>query len=107
MTAPVKNTGSVAGREVLQVYVTPSSSTKLTHPLRTLRGYAKTKELAPGESVEVVVSLDKYALSYWCTVENRWKIEKGIYGIVAGACAEDTQLAAQVEVAQTTYWDGL
>jgi hypothetical protein len=44
-TVTVKNTGQVTGSEVVQIYVTPSSTTKLTHPVRSLRGYAKAKDL--------------------------------------------------------------
>lgn len=92
---------------MVQIYVTASSTSKLTHPARALRGYTKSKEIQPGESVEVTVELDKYALSYWCVVENRWKVEKGVYGVVVGAGAEDVQLMAEVKVEDEIYWDGL
>ena len=106
-TVTVKNTGNVTGSEIVQVYVTPSSSTKLTHPVRSLRGFAKAKDIKPGESVKVDVKMDKYALSYWCTVENRWKIEKGTYGVIVGASAESIDLQGEVVVPKETYWDGL
>jgi beta-glucosidase len=87
--------------------VTPSSTAKLTHPLWSLRGYGKARDLAPGDSVDVQVNLDKYALSYWCTMENRWKIEKGEYGVLVGASSEDIKISANVEVAKDIFWEGI
>lgn len=106
-TVKVENTGSIKGSEVVQIYVTPSSTTGLTHPVRKLAGYNKAYDLAPGQCVEVEVVLDKYALSYWCILENRWKVEKGLYGIVVGAGADDVKLTAHIEVAKEQFWDGL
>jgi beta-glucosidase len=65
-----------------------SSTTKLTHPLRRLSEYNKAHDIAPEISVEAEVKLDKYALSYWCVSGSRWKIEKGIYGVIVGDGAE-------------------
>lgn len=103
----VENTGPVVGSEVVQIYVTPSSTTKLTHPMRSLKGFTKVKDVNPGQSVVVEVKLDKYALSYWCTVEGRWKIEKGTYHVIVGANAEDVKMTAMVDVTHEAYWDGL
>ncbi|KAG8854733.1 hypothetical protein FRB91_003186 [Serendipita sp. 411] len=106
-TVKVENTGPVIGSEVVQVYVTPSSSTKLTHPVRSLRGYTKAHNIPPGGSTTVKVHLDKYALSYWCIVENRWKIEKGKYTVIIGTCAEDTVLSQDIVLEKESFWDGL
>lgn len=103
----VENTGRVKGSEVVQIYVTPSSTTKLMHPVRRLAGYNKAHNIAPGTSVRVDVRLDKYALSYWCVLENRWKIEKGVYGVAVCAGADDVCLTAQVEITREKFWDGL
>lgn len=51
------NTGNVTGSEVVQVYVTPSWTTKLAHPIRSLCGYAKAKDL---KSIDVDVKMDNY-----------------------------------------------
>ncbi|KAG8833577.1 hypothetical protein FRC17_010401 [Serendipita sp. 399] len=107
VTVKVQNTGSVVGSEVAQVYVTPSSTTQLTHPVRSLRGYAKARDIPPGGSTVVDVQLDKYALSYWCIVENRWKVERGSYTVIIGTCAEDVILSQDILVERETFWDGL
>ena len=58
----VSNTGKVAGKEVVQVYVSPAQG-KLGRPVKELVGFAKTKELAPGEAdtVEVIVPYRSFA----------------------------------------------
>ncbi|KAG8814210.1 hypothetical protein FRC17_001247 [Serendipita sp. 399] len=106
-TVTVKNSGNVKGSEVVQIYLTPSSSTQLTHPVRSLRGFAKVRDLNPGESAKAEVKLDKYALSYWCVVEKRWKIEKGTYTVVLGKDSETVLLQAELVVPKQVYWDGL
>lgn len=106
-TVKVTNTGAVAGSEIVQIYVTPCSTTQLTHPIRSLRGFGKARDLKPGDSVDVEVKLNKYALSYWCTVESRWKIEKGTYSVIVGSSAESVDLQEEITVPKETYWDGL
>lgn len=59
--AVVRNTGSLAGQEVVQVYVDG-----------VLKAFEKTKGIAPGESVTVALKLDKYAFSEWDVKSNSW-----------------------------------
>ena len=103
----VQNTGCVAGSETAQIYVSPSSATTLTHPTYSLRGFAKAKDLHPGEIVELEIALDKYALSYWCDLRDQWKIEKGSYKVMVGVSAEKMVLTSTVEVTKEYYWNGL
>ncbi|KAG8761181.1 hypothetical protein FRC14_006230 [Serendipita sp. 396] len=106
-TVEVKNTGTTTGSEIVQVYLTPSSSTRLTHPVRSLRGFTKVRDLKPGECAKAEVKMDKYALSYWCIVEKRWKIEKGTYTVLVGKDAENVLLQTELVVPNQMYWDGL
>jgi len=53
------------------------------------------------------VKPDKYALSYWCTVEKRWKIESGTYTLFVGTSSVDLPLFADILAEKQTYWDGL
>lgn len=106
-TVTVQNTGGVTGSEIVQIYVTPSSETKLTHPVRSLRGYGKARNLEAGHSVKVQVNLDKYALSYWCLVQNRWKVERGTYQVILGTSSENVILQSEVKVPKEIFWDGL
>ncbi|KAF7554866.1 hypothetical protein G7Z17_g2603 [Cylindrodendrum hubeiense] len=83
----VTNTGSVSGKEVIQVYVSPSQNTQVWRPKRELKGFAKTS-LEPGESrvVDVEMDLDT-ACSYWDEAEKAWKLDAGEYKVEAGSCS--------------------
>ena len=62
VTVTVKNTGAVAGKETVQLYVTPPKSER-HRPVRKLKGFAKVS-LQPGESKDVQFTLDKRSLAY-------------------------------------------
>ena len=87
VTVPVKNTGSVAGAEIVQIYVSaPESSVE--RPVKELKGFGKIF-LEPGKSGEVKVTLDKAAISYFDAEKHDWAAEKGNYRILVGASSED------------------
>ena len=102
LQADVKNTGGVAGKEVVQVYVAPVGST-LDRPLKTLAGFAKV-ELAPGESKIVTVEFSYEAAAFWDEDSNLWRVEKGEYDILAGNSSTSIAGTARVAVKETfTY----
>lgn len=81
ITAKVTNTGSHPAKEVVQVYVSKPESL-LGCPARELVAFAKTKELAPGESQELTVNIDLYQLASFddCGLTNN----AGAYVLVQG-----------------------
>lgn len=83
----VLNTGTVAGREVVQLYVSAPSG-GLDKPLRELKGFAKTGMLAPGESETVEITLSREDLASWNEKKNRWETAKGDYVFSFGASAD-------------------
>ena len=87
VTVPVKNTGSVAGAEVVQVYVSAVKS-DVARPVKELKGFGKIF-LEPGKSGEVTVTLDKASISYFDTGSHDWVAEKGDYRILVGASSQD------------------
>jgi len=95
VSATVKNTGSFAGKEVVQVYVS-SPQGKLDKPYQALAGFAKTKELQPGEEeqVQVVFNLDE--LASYDTASAAFVLEKGNYIIRIGCNSVDTKACALV-----------
>ena len=90
----VTNTGSVAGAEVAQLYVSDPSA-KATRPERELKGFAKVR-LASGETKHVSLDLDARAFSYWDDAAKKWTIDPGKFVIHVGDSSENTPLSADV-----------
>ena len=93
------NTGTVAGSEVAQLYVTADDS-RLFRARRELKGFAKV-ELAPGESRRVTIPLDDKAFRYYNVTTGGFAVEGGSYTIAVGASCEDIRIRAVVQVAGT------
>jgi beta-glucosidase len=90
----VTNSGSVAGAEVAQLYVS-DPSTKAIRPERELKGFEKVR-LAPGETKHVTLNLDARAFSYWDEAARKWTIDPGKFVILVGDSSENTPLHADV-----------
>ena len=103
----VENVGPVTGSEVVQVYISLPVTSELTHPLLQLKGFAKVRDLVPGNKEHVEVVLDKYAVSYWNVIINAWTVEKGVYRVEAGTGSDRLSLAATFEVKKGFDWSGL
>jgi beta-glucosidase len=93
----VTNTGTVAGAEVVQVYVRDPQASVLRPP-RELKGFRKVR-LEPGESRTVELTLDARDLSYWHPTLRRWIVEAGTFVVEVGASSRDIRGTATVEVA--------
>jgi len=90
----VSNTGSRAGKEVLQLYVSPPASA-IFRPQKELKAFAKV-ELAPGESQTVLFRLQHADFAVWNTLVHTWHCEAGEYRLMVGTSAADTPLEARV-----------
>ncbi|MGA9668339.1 MAG: glycoside hydrolase family 3 C-terminal domain-containing protein [Terracidiphilus sp.] len=90
----VTNTGSVAGAEVAQLYVSDPSA-KATRPERELKGFEKVR-LAAGETKHVTQDLDARAFSYWDEAAHKWTIDPGKFVVRVGDSSESTPLHADV-----------
>ena len=92
----VTNTGSVAGTEIVQLYVAKKNSA-LFRPARELKGFARVT-LAPGEKQRITLTLDDKAFRFWNVKANRWEIEGGEYELLVGASVEDIRLCEKITV---------
>jgi len=90
----VTNTGSVAGADVVQLYVSDPSA-KVNRPERELKGFEKVR-LAPGETKRVTLDLDARAFSYWDEAAHKWTIDPGKFVILVGDSSESTPLRAEL-----------
>jgi len=92
----VTNTGSAAGAEVAELYVS-DPSTKASRPERELKGFEKVR-LAPGETKHITLNLDARAFSYWDEAAHKWTIDPGKFVVRVGDSSENTPLSAEVTV---------
>lgn len=90
----VKNTGSMDGEEVVQVYVSPKGKTIFRSDIE-LKGFTKVS-LKAGESKLVTVHLDKRAFAYYNIDEKDFVCDDGKYAIKVGASVADIRLDADV-----------
>ena len=99
VTFKIKNTGSVPGAEVAQLYVADEEST-IFRPKQELKGFKKVF-LAPGEEQSVAIELDKRAFAFWNVNTNDWCVESGKFNILVGASSRDIRLTSSVNVTAT------
>ncbi|MBR2122932.1 MAG: glycoside hydrolase family 3 C-terminal domain-containing protein [Lachnospiraceae bacterium] len=97
VSAAVKNTGSFAGRETLQLYVSPPART-LNMPYQTLAAFAKTPELTPGESTELKLSFHLSDLSSYDGKTACWFLDRGDYLLRLGTSSRDTVICAVIRI---------
>ena len=97
VTVTVTNSGSLAGKEVLQVY-TSKPETNIDRPLKELRTFTKTKNLKPEEAATVNFKIPVSELSYWSEEASQWILEKGLYSIQVGASSREIRLSKEIEI---------
>ena len=91
LKAVVKNTGSAAGKEVVQAYVTLPEG-ELPKAYQELAGFAKTGLLAPGKEEEIVISFDLKDLSSYDEKSASYILEKGEYIVRVGNSSANTEV---------------
>lgn len=99
----VKNTGSVPGREVVQLYVSAPSG-GLEKPVRELKAFAKTGLLAPGKKETLVLRLSPYDLASYNEATSAWETAAGKYEFLFGASVEDIRATAAARLKKPQSW---
>jgi len=99
VTATIANSGEVAGKEVVQLYVSDPESS-LQRPVKELKGFTKVF-LAPGESKEVRFTLNDRAFSFYDPRQSRWVAESGEFEIGIGASSADIRLRETIQLQST------
>lgn len=92
----VKNTGSVPGKEIAEVYVS-NPGCKVERPARELKQFTKL-DLQPGESKQVSLNLNKRAFQYYDVKQKNWVAAPGKFEIQVGASSRDISFKEDVEL---------
>ena len=100
-TVTVTNTGHVAGREVVQLYVTKPETLQEQAKME-LAAFGKTGLLAPGESETLTLTVRTEALMTYDTAGSRWVVDKGDYVLSLGASVADIKSTATVTYGELT-----
>jgi beta-glucosidase len=95
----IKNTGRVAGQEVVQVYVREQHP-RVVRPEKELKAFAKVA-LQPGEERTVSFQLEKRAFAYYDVMRHGWVVNSGKFGILIGSSSQDLPLRQMIEVEAT------
>lgn len=99
-TITVTNTGDVAGREVVELYVSAPSGT-LQKPEEELRAFGKTKTLQPKESQTLSFTLTAKDLESFDTGKSEWIAENGTYTVKVGASSTDIKKTEKFDLPKT------
>ena len=97
VSVTIKNTGKVAGKEVAQVYVSAPEGL-IEKPTKELKAFAKTRELQPGESETLTMTMAVRDLASFDEANSQWISEAGTYNVQIGSNIADIRSTAQFKL---------
>ena len=89
VTVTVKNTGSLEGKEVVELYISAPDNKAANKPAKELKAFAKTKLLKPGESQTLTLSITAADLASFDEDASAWVVAEGEYQFLVGASSQD------------------
>ena len=101
LSITVKNTGSVSGKEVAQVYVAAPQG-KLEKPAQELKAFAKTRELQPDESQTLTMTIPVRDMASFDESQSQWLTEAGTYTFHIGSSSRDIHATLSAKIATYT-----
>lgn len=96
----ITNTGKVAGKEVVQLYVEAPKGT-IDKPVKVLVDFGKTKLLQPGESEIVQLSIGAKEIASFHTEKSQWIADAGTYKVLIGKSSQDIVLKSEFTIKNT------
>ena len=100
VTADIRNTGKVAGKEVVQLYVAAPAGNQLQKPAKELKAFAKTRKLKPGEIQTVTMTVRTEDLASYDEKAGAWITDAGVYKFMVGSSSVDDQAWIDGKVAR-------
>ncbi len=109
VSVTIKNTGEREGKEVVELYISAPDSKAANKPAKELKAYAKTKNLKPGESETLTLSVAAADLASFDEASSAWVVAEGEYQFLVAASVQDIKatLKASVKGQQTKVHDVL
>ncbi|WP_031532874.1 MULTISPECIES: glycoside hydrolase family 3 protein [unclassified Bacteroides] len=109
VSVTIKNTGEREGKEVVELYISAPDSKAANKPAKELKAYAKTKNLKPGESETLTLSVAAADLVSFDEASSAWVVAEGEYQFLVAASVQDIKatLKASVKGQQTKVHDVL
>ena len=99
VSLPVKNVGTLAGKETVQIYAAYPNS-RVERPVKELKGFAKTRLLQPGEQETLTVKITPRGFAYWDDVLCRFRLDAGEYLLIVAASASDVRGKAKITISK-------
>jgi beta-glucosidase len=100
ITIDITNTGTVAGKEVVEIYL-KAPTTTLDKPLKELKAFGKTDILTPGKKVKMTFTINKMDLASFNESQSAWVADAGAYKIYVGTSSKNIKLTTGFTLAKT------
>ena len=103
VSVTVKNTGKLEGKEVVELYISAPDNKAANKPAKELKAFAKTKQLKPGESETLKLTVKAADLASFDEAASAWVVAEGEYQFLVGASSQDIKatLTANAKAQQT------
>jgi len=103
----VKNTGTHEGKEIVEIYISAPDNKAANKPAKELKAYAKTKQLKPGESETLTLTVKAADLASFDESSSAWVVAEGEYQFLIGASSQDIKavLTANAKASQVKAHD--
>ncbi len=98
VTITVKNTGNVAGKEVVQLYISAPATGNISKPAKELKAFSKTKLLQPNEEQTLTMAFNLKDLSSFDSKQSAWITDAGIYKVLIGSSSRDIKQHLQFNI---------
>jgi beta-glucosidase len=102
ITVTVKNTGKYSGKEVVQLYASAPDRMHANKPEKELKAFMKTKNLKPGESATVVLTVGTSELASFDEQSSSWIVTPGVYQFQIASSSRDIKMVLDANVASTS-----